>query len=346
MKADLFDYNLPEKLIAQYPADKRDESNLMVLNRTTQEICHKKFYDIIDLLNENDVLVFNNSKVFPARIIGKIYNSDTEVEIFLLRKIEHYKYEALVKPGKKLKPGKTVEINKNGYNIKLKILEISTLGRIIEFEHIDGLEEMLDKIGQVPLPPYIKRSPTEKDIQRYQTVYAKEKGSVAAPTAGLHFTEKILNKLKNKGIEQIPVTLHVGPGTFKPVKSENIEDHKMDYEYFTINKQSINILKNAIKNQKNIVAVGTTSVRVLESLPYPVDKIPDEGIAGFTDIFIYPPYKFKYVNKLITNFHLPKSTLIMLVSAFAGRDFTLKAYSIAVEKKYRFYSYGDAMLII
>ena len=340
MKVTEFDYELPEELIAQTPIKKRDESRLMVLDRKEKSIEHRKFKDIIKYLRPGDVLVRNNTKVIPARLYGK-KETGANVEFLLLNNIEGDIWECIVRPGNKLHVGTKV-IFEDGL-LKAEILEIMEGGtRKVKFIYKGIFNEILDKIGLMPLPPYIHEELKEKD--RYQTVYAKYEGSAAAPTAGLHFTEELFEDLRKKGVEIANVTLHVGIGTFRPVKEETVEEHKMHTEHFYIKKEDVEKINNAKKEKRRVIAVGTTSCRVLES-------IADEN--GFvketeedTGIFIYPGYKFKCIDGLITNFHLPQSTLLMLVSALAGKDYIMKAYKEAVKEKYRFFSFGDAMLII
>ena len=340
MKVSEFNYELPEELIAQHPYDKRDEARLMVLNREKQTIENKVFRDVIDYLNPGDCLVINNTKVIPARLYGK-KDTGANVEFLLLKRIEKDTWEAMVRPGNKLKPGTKVSFG-DGI-LKAEVLEVLAGGnRKVIFEYDGIFNEILDKIGLMPLPPYIKESLKEKD--KYQTVYAKYDGSAAAPTAGLHFTEELLKKIKEKGIEIANVTLHVGIGTFRPVKVENIEDHSMHSEHFYIRKEDAEKINKAKKNGKRIVAVGTTSCRVLESVSDENGMV--KPIESDTNIFIYPGYKFKCIDSLITNFHLPESTLIMLVSSLAGRDFIMKAYNEAVKEEYKFFSFGDAMIIL
>ncbi len=340
MKLEEFDYYLPEELIAQVPIKKRDESRLMVLDRNKKTIDNKIFKDIIDYLEPGDCLVRNNTKVIPARLYGK-KETGANVEFVLLNRIDGDVWEVIVKPGNKLKPGTNV-IFGDGI-LKAEILDVMEGGtRKVKFCYEGIFNEILDKIGLMPLPPYIHESLKEKN--RYQTVYAKYEGSAAAPTAGLHFTEELLAKIEEKGVRIANVTLHVGIGTFRPVKEENIEDHKMHTEHFYIKEEDAIKINEAKKNEKRVIAVGTTSCRVLET-------IADEhtgfvkSIEGDTGIYIYPGYKFKCIDGIITNFHLPKSTLIMLVSAFADKNFILKAYREAVKEKYRFFSFGDAMFI-
>ena len=340
MKLEEFDYNLPEELIAQVPIAKRDESRLMVLHRDSKRIEHKTFKDIIDYLKPGDCLVRNNTKVIPARLYGK-KDTGANVEFVLLKQIEGDIWESIVRPGNKLKPGTKVEFG-DGL-LKATILDIMDGGtRKVEFEYEGIFNEILDKIGLMPLPPYIHESLKEKD--RYQTVYAKYNGSAAAPTAGLHFTPELLKRIEEKGIKIANVTLHVGIGTFRPVKEENIEEHKMHTEHFYIKQEDVEKINETKKAGGRVIAVGTTSCRVLETIASEETGLV-KATEGDTGIYIYPGYKFKCIDGLITNFHLPKSTLLMLVSALAGREFVLDAYNEAVKEKYRFFSFGDAMLI-
>ena len=340
MNVSDFKYELPKELIAQHPYDKRDEARLMVLDRKTQSIEHKLFKDIIDYLNPGDCLVINNTKVIPARLYGK-KDTGAHVEVLILKRIEGDIWEAMVRPGNKLRPGAKVEFG-DGI-LKATILEVLEGGnRKVEFEYDGIFNEILDKVGMMPLPPYITEASRE-DNEKYQTVYAKYEGSAAAPTAGLHFTEELLDKIKAKGIKVANVTLHVGIGTFRPVKVEKVEDHEMHSEHYYIKKEDANIINEAKKSGHKIIAVGTTSCRVLESASDENGFV--KGIESDTSIFIYPGYKFKCIDNLITNFHLPESTLIMLVSSLASREFILRAYNEAVKEKYKFFSFGDAMYI-
>ncbi len=341
MQVSDFNYNLPEELIAQTPIEKRDESRLMVLDRNKKTIEHKIFKDIIDYLKPGDVLVRNNTKVIPARIYGK-KETGANVEFLLLNNIEGDIWESIVRPGNKLHVGTKV-IFGDGI-LKAEILEIMPGGtRKVKFEYNGIFNEILDQIGLMPLPPYIHEELKEKD--RYQTVYAKYQGSAAAPTAGLHFTDDLLSKLEQKGIIIANVTLHVGIGTFRPVKEDTVEAHKMHSEHFYIKQEDVEKINKAKEEGRRVIAVGTTSCRVLESIADEktgkVKQIEDD-----TEIFIYPGYKFKCIDGLITNFHLPQSTLLMLVSALAEKDFIMEAYNEAVKEKYRFFSFGDAMFII
>lgn len=340
MKTDDFDYYLPENLIAQTPINKRDESKLMVLNKETGTIEHRHFADIIDYLTPNDVLVLNDTKVMPARLIGQKEDTNGHIELLLLKNTKNNIYECLCKPAKRVKVGTIVTFG-DGI-LKAKCIEVKEEG-IREFEFLyDGIfYEILDKLGEMPLPPYIHKK--LKDKNRYQTVYAKNIGSAAAPTAGLHFTQELLEKLKNKGITICYVTLHVGLGTFRPVNVEDVTTHKMHSEYYTINEETAKILNQAKKEGKNIVSVGTTTTRVLETVMNQYQTF--KACSGYTSIFIYPGYQFKAVDSLITNFHLPKSTLIMLVSAFCSKEIIMNAYSEAIKNNYRFFSFGDSMFI-
>lgn len=340
MKLEEFDYNLPEELIAQVPIQKRDESRLMVVDREKRTIEDKVFRDIIDYLEPGDCLVRNNTKVIPARLYGK-KDTGANVEFVLLKRLDGDIWESIVRPGNKLKPGSKV-IFGDGL-LKAEILDVLEDGtRKVKFEYDGIFNEILDQIGLMPLPPYIHESLKEND--RYQTVYAKYEGSAAAPTAGLHFTPELLKKIEEKGIKIANVTLHVGIGTFRPVKEENIEEHKMHTEHFYIKQEDVDKINETKKNGKKVIAVGTTSCRVLETVADESTGLVKQ-IEADTGIYIYPGYKFKCVDGLITNFHLPKSTLLMLVSALADREFILEAYNKAVEEKYRFFSFGDAMFI-
>lgn len=340
MKVKDFDFYLPQELIAQHPMEKRDESRLMVVDRKSGQIEHKIFKDILAYLNEGDCLVLNNTRVLPARLIGEKESTGGKIEFLLLRRIEGDTWETLVKPGKKAKIGARFIFGSG--ELKAEVKSMGEDGsRIIEFEYDGIFEEVLDNLGQMPLPPYI----TERleDKERYQTVYSKEKGSAAAPTAGLHFTEELLKEIKEKGIKIAFVTLHVGLGTFRPVKVENIQDHHMHSEYYTMSKETADIINSTKENGGKIIAVGTTSCRTLETIGDENGRVRETS--GWTNIFMYPGYKFKVVDRLITNFHLPQSTLIMLVSAFSSRENIINAYKEAVENKYRFFSFGDAMFL-
>ncbi len=341
-----FDYELPEELIAQMPADKRDNSKMLVLNKENHTIEHKHFYDIVDYLDENTLLVLNNTKVLPARLYGT-KETGAKIEVFLLESKGDKFWSCLIKPSKRIKPDTIIKISD-----ELSVKAIKRLEEdgewLVEMLYKGDLFDILHKVGNIPLPPYIERKlQTEEvknfDMERYQTVYAKDEGSVAAPTAGLHFTQEILDKLKAKGVEIAYVTLNVGLGTFRPVKCENILEHKMHSETFEITQETADIINRAKKSGKKLVAVGTTTVRTLETAFQQFGEI--KACHSASELFIYPPYEFKVIDKLITNFHLPKSTLLMLVSALAGKDFIFEAYKTAIENKYRFFSYGDCMFI-
>lgn len=335
-----FYFDLPQELIAQEPLENRSSSRLLVLDKNTGKIEHKHFTDIIEYLNEGDCLVINDTKVIPARLIGTKKDTGTNVEILLLNRKSKDLWETIVKPGKKLKQGAIVEFG-NG-RLEAQIVDIVNEGnRIVEFKYDGIFEEVLNELGEMPLPPYIKTR--LKDKNRYQTVYAKNEGSAAAPTAGLHFTPDLIKQIKANGINIAHLTLHVGLGTFRPVKVDNILEHKMHSEFYILDEEQAKIINQTKRNKNRIISVGTTSTRTLESCAD--DKGFVKAQSGYTDIFIYPGYKFKIVDELITNFHLPESTLIMLVSALAGRENVLKAYDEAVKERYRFFSFGDAMFI-
>lgn len=340
MKTDDFDYNLPEELIAQTPLEKRDSSRLMVLDKKTGEVEHKHFTDIIDYLEKGDTLVLNDTKVLPARLIGEKEETKAVIEILLLKNIEKDDWECLTKPARRIKVGTVVSFGDGLLKAKC-IKELDDGIRHFTLIYDGILYEILDKLGTMPLPPYIHEK--LNDQSRYQTVYAKEVGSAAAPTAGLHFTKDLLKKIEDKGINICYVTLHVGLGTFRPVSVSDVTKHKMHSEYYHMTKKVAEALKKTKENHKKIVSVGTTSTRVLETVMTKYGEFRE--CSGWTDIFIYPGYKFKAVDRLITNFHLPKSTLVMLVSALAGKDNILNAYNIAVKEKYKFFSFGDAMFI-
>ena len=339
MELKEFNYSLPEELIAQTPIEKRDESRLMVLNRKTQTIEHKIFKDIVEYLEPGDCIVRNNTKVLPARLYGK-KETGANVEFLLLNQIEGDIWESIVRPGNKLHAGTKVVFG-NGI-LEAEVLEVMTGGtRKVQFRYNGIFNEILDKIGLMPLPPYIHEQLKNKN--RYQTVYAKYQGSAAAPTAGLHFTEELLKKIEGKGVEIANVTLHVGIGTFRPVKVQKIEEHQMHSEHFYIKQEDVDKINKAKNQGKRVIAVGTTSCRVLETIAKEDGTV--SAMEGDTKIFIYPGYKFKCIDGLITNFHLPESTLLMLVSALAGKEYIMKAYNEAVKKKYKFFSFGDAMYI-
>lgn len=355
-----YDYELPEELIAQLPADRRENSRMLVLNRDSRSIFHKHFYDIVDFIDENSILVLNNTKVMPARLIGH-KDTGAKIEVFLLKNLGTIQnsnspavqpaqgsyWEVLIKPSKRIKPDTIIKIS-NELSVKAIQKTEEDGGWIVELLYEGDVLDVLHRNGNIPLPPYIERKLQTEDLkkldfERYQTVYAKDEGSVAAPTAGLHFTLEILEKLKNKGVEIAYVTLNVGLGTFRPVKCENISDHKMHSETFEITEETAEKINRAKANGKKLVAVGTTTVRTLETAYQKYGCI--KACHDHSELFIYPPYEFKVIDELITNFHLPKSTLLMLVSAFAGKDFIFEAYREAIENKYRFFSYGDCMFI-
>ena len=341
MKTSDFFYELPEELIAQDPLEDRTASRLLVLNRDSGEIQHKVFSDVIDYLNEGDCLIINNTRVIPARLIGAKEDTGAKVEVLLLKRLQNDVWETLVKPGKKLKPGARIVFGDG--RLKAEILEIAEEGnRLVKFYYDGIFEEILDSLGEMPLPPYITHKLEDKEM--YQTVYAKFNGSAAAPTAGLHFTKELLDKIEKKGIKIAGITLHVGLGTFRPVKVEDVNNHHMHTEWYEVNKEAAEIINATKRNGGRVICVGTTSCRTIESVA------DENGLmsakTGETDIFIYPGYKFKVMDGLITNFHLPESTLVMLVSAFAGKEKVLSAYATAVSERYRFFSFGDAMIII
>jgi len=342
MKLSDYFYDLPKELIAQDPLEKRDESRMLVLGKETGAIQHKTFRDVIEFLQPNDCLVINNTRVIPARLLGKKEKTDGKIELFLLKNIGDDCWETLAKPGKKAIPGVRFVFGEKN-QLVAEVIQVKDDGnRIVKFFYDGVFQEVLDEVGVVPLPPYIHNKLEDKE--RYQTVYSKFKGSAAAPTAGLHFTSDLLKHIEEKGIYIAQVTLHVGLGTFRPVKEENILDHKMHSEWYEITEDACDKINRAKKAGGRIIAVGTTSCRVLESVAGNDGYIKPK--TGETDIFIYPGYKFKILDGLITNFHLPESTLIMLVSAFAGYENVMNTYNVAVEEKYRFFSFGDAMLII
>lgn len=340
MKVSDFDFYLPEELIAQHPLEKRDASRLMVLDKKTGNIEHKSFHDVIYYLNEGDTLVLNNTRVMPARLIGEKENTGGKIEFLLLKRIEGDKWECLAKPGKRAKIGQRFTFGEG--KLKCEVVDIVEEGnRVIEFSYDGIFEQVLDELGEMPLPPYI----TERleDRERYQTVYSKEKGSAAAPTAGLHFTEELLKEIKAKGINIAYLTLHVGLGTFRPVKVDDINEHIMHSEFYHLDKENADIINETKKRGNKVIAVGTTSTRTLETIGDENGFVREQS--GWTDIFLYPGYKYKVIDELITNFHLPESTLIMLVSALAGKENVMNAYNEAVKERYRFFSFGDSMLI-
>jgi len=343
MKISEYDFNLPQELIAQFPTEQRDHSKLMVLHRGSGQIEYKIFYQIIDYLREGDGLVINQTRIFPARLFGKLENKDSKIEILLLRKIEDDVWEILVKPGRKAKIGQRIIFDQN--RLSCEIVDKSPAGgRVVRFSYEGDFFEIVNEIGVIPLPPYIKREPEKVDKNRYQTVYAKEVGAVAGPTAGFHFTEELLRKIQAKGVLLIPVVLHVGLGTFRPIKVDDPSQHRMEPEYYKIDEASAEKINQVRKNGGRIFAIGTSVVRTLETVAKKGRNLTSDQ--GWTDVFIYPPYDFELVDAVLTNFHLPKSTLLLLVSAFANKELIFKAYQEAMEKQYRFYSYGDAMLIL
>lgn len=340
MKTSDFDFYLPEELIAQHPLEKRDYSKLMVLDKETGKIEHKHFYNVIEYLNQGDTLVLNNTRVMPARLIGEKAESGGKIEFLLLKRIEGDKWECLAKPGKRAKIGTEFVFGKG--KLKCKVVDIVEEGnRIIEFSYDGIFEQVLDELGEMPLPPYI----TERldDRERYQTVYSKEQGSAAAPTAGLHFTKELLEEVKKKGVNIAYVTLHVGLGTFRPVKVDDVNEHVMHSEFYHLEEEDAKIINDTKKRGNKIISVGTTSTRTLETIGDENGFVKAQS--GWTNIFIYPGYEFKVVDKLITNFHLPESTLIMLVSALSGKEKVMNAYNEAVKERYRFFSFGDSMII-
>ncbi|MDA3885820.1 MAG: tRNA preQ1(34) S-adenosylmethionine ribosyltransferase-isomerase QueA [Candidatus Delongbacteria bacterium] len=337
-----YDYELPKKLIAQEPSKTRDSSRLLVVNRETNDICIKNFKEIINYLDKGDVLVINETKVIPARFHAKRKDTGAEIEIFLLKEFSSNTWEVMVKPGRKAKLNIELELPENAICTLKSITSTGT--RIAEFKCDGKLLDYIHKNGDMPLPPYIEREVNSNDKDRYQTVFASKPGAVAAPTAGLHFTDKLLEDIESKGVKIAKIVLHVGIGTFKPIKVENVKDHKMHEEYYEVSKKAADIINNAKAGKSKIIALGTTSVRAIESVADENGEIQAHN--GETDIFIYPGYKFKVVDKLITNFHLPKSSLMLLVSAFSSIDLIKKAYKKAIDEEYRFFSYGDAMIII
>jgi S-adenosylmethionine:tRNA ribosyltransferase-isomerase len=343
MRLSDFDYHVPEELIAKFPIKQRDHSKLMVIDRKNQTITHKKFYDIIDYLNPGDLLVVNETKVYPARLWAVKDRTEAKVEVFLLRELENSLWEVMVKPARKVRIGNKLTISEG---VQCDVIDNTVSGgRVVRFNNIpkEVLYKLIDEVGQSPLPPYIDREPTEDDKQRYQTVYAKKRGAVAAPTAGLHFTTELMQKIVAKGVKIYPIVLHIGLGTFRPVTVEDLSRHRMDSEYFEVSAETALAINEARAKGKRIVAVGTSVVRTLETVTVSGFQITPRR--GWTDKFIHPPYEFKMADALVTNFHQPKSTLIMQVSAFCGHELIMKAYQEAIKKKYRFFSYGDAMII-
>lgn len=351
MRVDDFDYYLPQELIAQRPAEKRDSSRLLVADRNSGEVYHRRFCDIIDYLEEGDHLILNDSKVLPARIFGERKGTGAKIEFLLIKRIEGDRWETMVRPGRRVKPGDDIIFGEEGTEsfLTAHVLDYGEDGtRIVEFEYDGIFMEILEALGSMPLPPYIERQSDDADKDRYQTVYCRQEGSVAAPTAGLHFTEELLRKAEAKGVKLCYVTLHVGIGTFRPVKADKVEDHHMHFEEYYIDEETADAVNKAKREGRRIISVGTTSTRTVESAAFFDEDAGTYQIksgAGSTDIFIYPGYEFKIVDSLITNFHLPKSTLLMLISALYDREKILKIYEEAVREKYRFFSYGDAMFI-
>lgn len=344
MKLSDFKYNLPKNQIAKYPTSPRDKAKLMVINRENQDIDSKKFTNVIDYMQKGDVMVINETRVFQARLFGKKEKTNAKIEVFLLRELnaDEYIWDVIVDPARKVRIG-----NKIYFNDKLwcEVIDNTTSrGRTVRFNQPGNIYRAVEKIGVTPLPPYIKRDAEKSDKENYQTVYAKIDGAVAAPTAGLHFTPKLLSKIEKKGIHIVPIVLHIGLGSFRPVEVEDLTKHKMDSEYYEITAKSSETINKAILSKHNVFVVGTSTARALET------SVTADGLVkpnrGWTDKFIYPPYDFKVVDKLITNFHYPESTLLMLVAAFAGLDFTMKVYKRALKENYKFLSYGDAMLIV
>ena len=336
-----FDFDLPEELIAQTPLKDRTSSRLLVVDKTTHSIEDKHFSDLLDELEEGDTLVVNNTRVLPARLYGTKEETGAHIEVLLLTNTEGDKWETLVKPAKRMKVGSVVSFG-DGRLKATVVEELEQGGRIIEFSYEGVFLEVLESLGEMPLPPYIKERLEDKE--RYQTVYAKENGSAAAPTAGLHFTEELMQQIRDKGVNIVPVTLHVGLGTFRPVSVDSLEDHKMHSEYYNVSKETADMIEATKKAGKRVIAVGTTSIRTLETVARDNDGHVVTA-SGWTDIFISPGYEFRVVDAFVTNFHLPKSTLVMLVSAYLGREFTLEAYQHAIEERYRFFSFGDAMFV-
>jgi S-adenosylmethionine:tRNA ribosyltransferase-isomerase len=341
MKVSDFDYHLPEELIAQEPVEPRDASRLLVVHRETGALRHRVFRDIIEYLEPSDVLVINDTKVIPARLFGIKKETGARVEVLLLRRISQDVWEVLVRPGRRVPPGTWLEF-RDGV-LTAKVVDTTAAGgRVLEFIYQGVFEAILDELGQMPLPPYIHKELSDKE--RYQTVYARKDGSAAAPTAGLHFTPGLLDRIARRGVALCSITLHVGLGTFRPVKVDNVEEHRMHGEYYSINQETALAIQKAKKAGGRVVAVGTTTTRTLEAVMQQHGELA--ACSGWTDIFIYPGFRFQIVDALITNFHLPRSTLLMLVSAFAGKDLVLQAYETAIKEEYRFFSFGDAMLIL
>ena len=338
-----FNYSLPKKFIAQYPEARRDYSKLMVVHKDTGEIEHRKFYNVVDYMRKNDLLVVNNTKVFPARLFATKDRTDAKVEVFLLRELSENLWEVMVRPARKVRIGNKLVFTKD---LMCDVIDNTVSGgRVVRFEYGEGdFHKIIDRIGTSPLPPYINREADKNDKKRYQTVYASSKGAVAAPTAGLHFSNGLIERIKKKGVKIETVTLHIGLGTFRPVQVEDLNRHQMDSEYFEVSTDTSMAINQARKRHRKIIAVGTSTVRALETIAISGFQVTPKR--GWTDKFIYPPYEYKMVDKVITNFHSPQSTLLMMVSAFAGRKLIKKAYLEAKKKDYRFLSYGDAMIII
>jgi len=344
MRLSNFDYSFPKELIANFPIKERDHSKLMVINRKDESITHKHFYDIVDYFNPGDLLVVNETRVYPARLWAVKDRTDAKVEVFLLRELENSLWEVMVKPARKVRIGNKLTI---ADGVQCDVIDNTVSGgRVVRFNGIpqETLYKLIDEIGQSPLPPYIDREPTDEDKIKYQTVYAKRRGAVAAPTAGLHFTEALLQKIRDKGVKIYPIVLHIGLGTFRPVTVEDLTRHRMDSEYFEVSAETAIAINEAKAKGKRIIGVGTSVARTLETVTVSGFQISPRR--GWTDKFIHPPYDFKMIDVLISNFHQPKSTLLMLVCAFANHPLIMKAYKEAVKKKYRFFSYGDAMIII
>ncbi len=344
MRLSDFDYDLPQELIAKYPIDKRDHSRLMIINREQRKFEHKHFYDLPDYLKSGDLLILNATKVYPARLHAVKDRTEAKVELFLLRELSNNLWEVMVKPARKVRIGNKLTITED---LQCDVIDNTVSGgRVVRFKDIsqEELYKVIDELGESPLPPYIDRDPTPQDKQKYQTVYARRRGAVAAPTAGLHFTDELLHKIKSKGVKIQEIVLHIGLGTFRPVTVEDLSRHRMDSEYYEVGPDTAIAINEAKRKNKRVIAVGTSVVRTLETVTVSGFQITPSK--GWTDKFIYPPYEFKMVDAMVTNFHQPKSTLLMQVSAFADHELIMKAYKAAIKKKYRFFSYGDAMLII
>jgi len=344
MRLSDFDYELPEELISQYPIEKRDQSKLMIIDRKDGSIKHKHFYNLPDYLNAGDLLIVNETMVYPARLWAVKDRTDAQVEVFLLRELDNNLWEVMVKPARKVRIGNKLTVAEG---VQCDVIDNTVSGgRVVRFNNIsqNDLYSLIDKIGQSPLPPYINRDPIPEDKVKYQTVYARRRGAVAAPTAGLHFTDDLIEKIKAKGVKIFPVVLHIGLGTFRPVTVEDLSRHRMDSEYYEVSAETAIAINETRAKGKRVIAVGTSVVRALETVT--VSGFQVSPRKGWTDKYIYPPYDFKMVDVLITNFHQPKSTLIMQVAAFADRDLIMKAYHVAIKKKYHFFSYGDAMIVL